>query len=117
MASFYVTARKTTPLTPLTIEAETREGAAAQVVAEAEEGATVEILEIRELGPTEVAPPTGGVTGATGSAMLDAKPSRAQLNEMTKDELLAVADKEDVDVNSSYTKAEIVDAIVKHKRA
>jgi hypothetical protein len=44
-----------------------------------------------------------------------AKHTRAQLNEMTKDELMELADDEDVDVAASWSKADIVDAILKHK--
>jgi hypothetical protein len=44
-----------------------------------------------------------------------AKPNRAALNDMTKEELVAYADDNDIDVTPSWPKADIVDAIVKHK--
>jgi heterodisulfide reductase subunit A-like polyferredoxin len=42
--------------------------------------------------------------------------TRAELNEMTKEELLEVAEDEDVEVAASWTKADIIDAIIKRKK-
>jgi hypothetical protein len=44
-----------------------------------------------------------------------AKPNRAALNDMTKEELVEYADDHDIEVTASWPKADIVDAIVKHK--
>jgi hypothetical protein len=59
MASFYVTARKTSPITPVTVEAETRELAIQQVVATAAEGEQIEVLQCNEVIPDAPVSPTG----------------------------------------------------------
>ena len=67
MPTFNITARKTTPLTPLTVESDTREGAIQQVLdTGADEGGTVEVLTCTELTGA-AAPPARRVTGATGA--------------------------------------------------
>lgn len=66
MTSYNITARKTSPITPVTVEAASSEEAIAQVVASATEGEQIEILQcIPALVET---PPAGGATGATGPA-------------------------------------------------
>lgn len=53
---------------------------------------------------------------AAAAPKATAKETRAQLEAKTKEELLDQADDEDVDVAASWTKAEIIDALVKaHK--
>jgi hypothetical protein len=53
---------------------------------------------------------------APAQAKATPKETRSQLEAKTKEELLEQADDEDVDVASSWTKAEIIDALVKaHK--
>jgi len=64
MPSFYITARKISPLTPLTVDAETREAAVQQVVDSAAEGEAVEVTNVKELPPGT----SGGATGATGAS-------------------------------------------------
>jgi len=66
MPQFNITARKTSPITPVVVEAENRELAIIQVVEAVAEGETVEVLQCVEV-PAD-APPTGGATGATGGA-------------------------------------------------
>jgi hypothetical protein len=70
MPSFDITARKTSPLTSVTVEANTREEAVAQIVAQAAEGEQIEVLQCIEALPDAGAPPPGatGATGATGPA-------------------------------------------------
>ena len=73
MTSFYITARKTSPLTPLVVEAWTREEAIAQVVATAGLGEEVAVSQCEEMGPGfEMPPVPPGATGATGTMMLGA---------------------------------------------
>jgi len=147
MPSFYITAKKISALTPLTVDAFNRDEAIAMVVATAALGEEVQVSRCEEMGPGfEIPPVPTGTTGTTfgtftpalagpvegpvgvptgapagrwggpaGEPVAEAKPNRAQLNEMSKDELLAVADRWGVDVNHSWNKADIVDAIVKHK--
>lgn len=67
MTSYNVTARKTSPLTPMVVEAATREEAIAQVVAQAAEGEAVEVLQCIETIPGEEPPPDGGASGPTGA--------------------------------------------------
>lgn len=70
-------------------------------------------------GPTGSGPAgrlAGPPMGPIGSAAPDTRPTRAQLNEMSKDELVATAEAEGAEVNHSWTKADIVDAIMKHRR-
>jgi hypothetical protein len=45
-----------------------------------------------------------------------AKKTRAQLNEMTKEELVDYADDHDIEVTASWSKADIVDAIAKGQK-
>jgi len=52
---------------------------------------------------------------APAAQSTEPKKTRAQLNEMTKEELVEYADDHDIDVTPSWPKADIVDAIVKHK--
>jgi len=59
MASFYITARKTSPITPVTVEALTRELAIQQVVDAKGEGEEIEVLQCQELEPTAPAGATG----------------------------------------------------------
>jgi hypothetical protein len=55
MPSFNVRSRKTGPLTTVTVEAEDREHAIAQAIAEAEEGGSIEVLQVEEAA-VEAAP-------------------------------------------------------------
>lgn len=57
MASYYVTARKTSPITPVTVEAESRELAIQQVLDTKGEGEEIEILQCTEV-PVEGVPVT-----------------------------------------------------------
>ena len=66
MTSFNITARKTSPITPVVIEADTREEAIAQVVAQAAAGEQVEVLQCIEAIPGEE--PPAGPSGATGTS-------------------------------------------------
>lgn len=59
MTSYNVTARKTSPTTSMVVEANTREDAIAQVVAQAAEGEQVEVLQCIEALPGEPVAPTG----------------------------------------------------------
>jgi hypothetical protein len=43
-------------------------------------------------------------------------PTRAQLNDMTKEELIAVAEAEQTEIHSNWNKGDIIDAIVKHRK-
>jgi hypothetical protein len=52
---------------------------------------------------------------APQAAPTTGKMTRVQLNDMTKDELVEYADDHDIEVTASWPKADIVDAIVKHK--
>jgi hypothetical protein len=54
-------------------------------------------------------------TASAAPQQSSAKKTRAQLNEMTKEELVEYADDNDIDVTPSWSKADIVDAIAKHK--
>jgi hypothetical protein len=64
----------------------------------------------------EGAPGTTGASGASGAAaQTAARPTRTQLNEMTKDDLLAVAAAEGAEVNQGWVKADIVDAIIANR--
>ena len=59
MPSYVVTGRKTGPMTPVTVEAETREEAIAQVVATVAEGEQIEVMSAVEQpakSPPEVVP-------------------------------------------------------------
>ena len=112
MKSFLVRRRVTHPVEDVTVEAATRDQAIAQVVANADEGDQIEVLDAKEM------PVEGGATGATGptgTTTTSSKHSRAELNEMSKEELLDVAEAQGVEVNAHWNKADIVDAIVKHK--
>lgn len=66
MPSFYVTARKTSPLTPVTVEAKSREGAIQQVIDTAAEGEEIEVTSAVEMSPAT--PPPEGVTGTSAHA-------------------------------------------------
>jgi hypothetical protein len=61
MASFYVTARKTSPITPVTVEAESRELAIQQVLDTKGEGEEIEVLQCTEV---LAEPPTAPVTAS-----------------------------------------------------
>jgi hypothetical protein len=65
MPSFAITARKTSPLTPVTVDAPSHQEAIQQVVDTAAEGEQIEVLSCVEVVPEEV-PPVGG-TGTTAS--------------------------------------------------
>ena len=67
MPQYNVTARKTSPITPVVVDAETRELAIIQIVETAAEGEQIEVLQCIER-PAD-APPTGGASGASGAAM------------------------------------------------
>jgi hypothetical protein len=125
MPSYEVKSRVTHAATVETIEALHREDAVHQVVTNvtATPGDEVDVLTVTELPGT-----SGGATGATGATggAFDAfgtqahapedRVTRAQLNEMTKDELLAAAEREGAEVNHNWNKGDIVDAIVKHRK-
>jgi hypothetical protein len=67
MATFTVTARKTSPITPVTVEADSREIAIQQVVDQVAEGEQIEVLQcVEEVSDTP--PGATGATGATGTA-------------------------------------------------
>jgi len=61
MGSYYITARKTSPITPVTVEADTPELAIIQVVQSAGEGEQIEVLQVQQLEP-------GLPEGATGTS-------------------------------------------------
>lgn len=65
MPTYNITARKTSPVVPVQVEAETRELAITQVVEQAGEGEEIEVLQCEEL-PAEGG--SGGATGATGTS-------------------------------------------------
>jgi hypothetical protein len=67
MPQFEITARKTSPITPVTVEAENRELAIIQVVEAVAEGETVEVLQCTEVLADPGAPPPG-TTGTTGTS-------------------------------------------------
>lgn len=126
MAVFTVRFRKAGPITDVVVEAPTRDVAIAGVVEDARNaGEEVEVFDCKEgensIGP--IGPPgVTGATGATGTMGLtntthsaETKKTRAELNEMTKEELLEEAAAEGVEVSAHWNKADIVDAIVKHK--
>lgn len=64
---------------------------------------------------SQAIPGPGVQQSAAKAALASAKMGRAQLNEMTKEELVEYADDHDIEVAASWPKADIVDAIVKHK--
>ena len=120
MPTFHYKGRKTSEIMTGTVEAETREEAIAQITAMAAPGEEIDVMQVQE-GPTGGGPTgttgTTGTTGATGAsgAARGARATRAQLNEMTKEELISEAEAEGVDVNHSWTKSDIVEAILHHK--
>jgi hypothetical protein len=129
MATFHVKFRVKHAAEITTVEAETREGAISQVINDATEGEgdEIEVLDAKMEPGTDG---SAGVTGATGAATRAAGPAsagpaalgtnkatRAQLNEMSKDELVATAAQEGAEVNHSWNKDAIVEAILKHRRA
>jgi hypothetical protein len=59
--------------------------------------------------PPDHLPPDESGEGST-------RKTRTQLEHMTKDELIAHADDEDIDVPAHATKHDIIDAIVRHQR-
>lgn len=75
MPSFLLKGRKTTPVYEVTVEAETREEAIAQAVAEAEEGEQIEVMSATEI-PEENGGDGGGATGATGAKSASTTRSR-----------------------------------------
>jgi hypothetical protein len=114
MPTFSYKGRKTSEIMTGTVEAETREEAIAQITAMAAPGEEIDVMQVQE-GPTGGgATGTTGTTGASGAAR-GTRASRAQLNEMTKEELISEAEAEGVDVNHSWTKSDIVEAILHHK--
>ena len=124
MPTYSVTSRIKHAAETAEIEAETREHAIQAAIDAADEGDEVEVHTVVELpGPVGGDGGEGGegATGTTGGAFARAAPAgptKAELNDMTKDELMAVASNEGVEVNHSHTKADIVDAIVaKRKRS
>jgi len=116
MLTFIVRSRKTGPIVDGAVTATTREEAIEQCLARASEGETIEIMDVQEVPAERLGeyPGVTGVTGVTGTATTS-RLNRAQLNEMTKEELLEEADRVGAEVSASWTKAEIIDAIVKHK--
>jgi hypothetical protein len=116
MPSYEVKSRVTHAATVETIEALHREDAVAQVVANATAtpGDEIDVLTVTEL------PGTGGegVTGATGGVfgVGETRSTKAQLNDMTKEELLSVAASEGAEVSEHWNKGDIIDAIVKHRK-
>lgn len=63
MPSYNITARKTSPITPVTLTAVSREEAIQQVIKTAAPGEEIEVLQVLEV------PGSGaGATGATGPA-------------------------------------------------
>lgn len=62
MPSYNITARKTSPITPVTITAPSREDAIQQVIKTAAAGEEIEVLQTIEV------PGSAGATGATGAA-------------------------------------------------
>jgi hypothetical protein len=142
MPSYLVRSRTTGPILETVVEASSRDAAIAQVVhgeagpvgatgttgatgasgaAMAATGPTGPGPEVEVLGADEI---TAGPTGTAGQRQLAGNPhagaaatkkSRAELNEMTKEELLEEAEEEGVTVHANWNKADIIDAIVKHK--
>ena len=126
MTTFHYKARKNMAITTGTVDAPTREDAIAMIVGTAAPGEEIDVMQVQESGPVG-----GGATGITGASGVSgasgaafghsgpaggkAKATRAQLNEMTKEELISEAEAEGVDVNHSWTKADIVEAILHHK--
>jgi len=56
-----------------------------------------------------------GVVHSAAASPAPKKLTRAQLNEMTKDELVEYAEDHDIEVTHSWLKEEIIDAIVRHR--
>ena len=56
---------------------------------------------------------TGHSAEASQEADAQPKLKRKDLEELTKDELVAYADNHEIEVNQHWTKADIIDAIVK----
>jgi hypothetical protein len=73
------------------------------------------VLELLPPAPEPEAEPKAGPTVA--AAVVEPRKTRAQLGEMTKEELLAVAEAEGAEVTASWTKPDLIDAIVKRKEA
>ena len=75
--------------------------------------------EVKDEEPAPGAPGAPATQSAakphSAPAQASAKPSRAQLNEMTKEQLIEYADDHDIEVMHSWSKGDIVDAIAKHK--
>jgi hypothetical protein len=118
MPSYEVKSRVTHAATVETIEALHREDAVHQVVANATAtpGDEIDVLTVTELPGT-----SGGATGATGATggafgVGETRSTKAQLNDMTKDELLSVAASEGAEVSEHWNKGDIIDAIVKHRK-
>jgi hypothetical protein len=116
MPSYEVKSRVTHAATVETIEALHREDAVHQVVNAADPGDEVDVLTVTELPGT--AGGGEGVTGATGGmfGVGETRSTKAQLNDMTKDELLSVAASEGAEVSEHWNKGDIIDAIVKHRK-
>jgi hypothetical protein len=118
MPSYEVKSRVTHAATVETIEALHREDAVHQVVTNvtATPGDEVDVLTVTELPGT--AGGGEGVTGATGGmfGVGETRSTKAQLNDMTKEELLSVAASEGAEVSEHWNKGDIIDAIVKHRK-
>jgi hypothetical protein len=116
MPSYEVKSRVTHAATVETIEALHREDAVHQVVANATAtpGDEIDVLTVTELPGTA----GEGVTGATGGVfgVGETRSTKAQLNDMTKEELLSVAASEGAEVSEHWNKGDIIDAIVKHRK-
>jgi hypothetical protein len=118
MPSYEVKSRVTHAATVETIEALHREDAVHQVVANATAtpGDEIDVLTVTELPGT-----SGGGEGATGATggmfgVGETRSTKAQLNDMTKEELLSVAASEGAEVSEHWNKGDIIDAIVKHRK-
>jgi hypothetical protein len=118
MPSYEVKSRVTHAATVETIEALHREDAVHQVVTNvtATPGDEVDVLTVTELPGT-----SGGGEGATGATggmfgVGETRSTKAQLNDMTKEELLSVAASEGAEVSEHWNKGDIIDAIVKHRK-
>jgi hypothetical protein len=118
MPSYEVKSRVTHAATVETIEALHREDAVHQVVTNvtATPGDEVDVLTVTELPGT--AGGGEGVTGATGGVfgVGETRSTKAQLNDMTKDELLSVAASEGAEASEHWNKGDIIDAIVTHRK-
>ena len=117
MKTFYIKSRRTSPILFSTVDAPTRDDAIHAMILACPPDEQIEVLQVEETaysdGPTGTTGTTGttGATGGTGAA----RANRAQLNDMTKEELIEEAADRGVEVHQNWTKADIIDAIVKHR--